>query len=74
MANLCFTEDEEGGYQMIHLFRALGKPMVLMCAAYALDELAYDALLYGEEHPQALDNEITLALAKNIRRKKRKRR
>ena len=50
---------------MIHLFRALGKPMVLDVgsgAVHALDELAYDALLYREEHPQALDNEITLAL------------
>lgn len=45
---------------MIHLFRAL-EMMVLDVgngAVHALDELAYDALLYREEHPQALDVEM----------------
>ena len=51
---------------MIHLFRALGKPMVLDVgsgAVHALDEIAYDALLYREEHPQTQDTEIISALS-----------
>jgi uncharacterized protein len=51
---------------MIHIFHALNRPMALDVgsgAVHALDELAYDALHYREEHPQATDEEITKALS-----------
>jgi uncharacterized protein len=50
---------------MIHLFRALGRPMALDVgsgAVHALDELAFDALSYRESNPGATDGETVSAL------------
>ncbi len=51
---------------MIHLFRALGRPMALDVgsgAVHALDEIAYEALSWRESNPGATDEEITAALS-----------
>ncbi len=53
---------------MIHLFRALNRPMVLDVgsgAVHALDDIAFDTLTYMQEHDQATDPQIIAAMAAN---------
>ena len=51
---------------MVHLFKALGQAVALDVASggvYALDDIAYDALRYLMDHPQADDAEIAESMA-----------
>lgn len=51
---------------MIHLFRALDTPMALDVgsgAVHMLDELAYDALVYLQDHAGADDDAVMAALS-----------